>query len=59
MELETLIALNLNPKKVIMVGDEKQLPATVFSVNKDDTKYDRSLFERLVESGVEKTVLTV
>lgn len=36
-ELETLIALNHNPAKVILVGDEKQLPATVITNNHLDT----------------------
>jgi len=30
-ELELLIALQLNPNKVILVGDQKQLPPTVHS----------------------------
>ena len=30
-ELETLVALQLNPKRVILVGDNKQLPATVIT----------------------------
>ena len=59
IELETLIALNLNPERVILVGDEKQLPATVLSVNNKQTKYSRSLFERLVESGFQKSILYV
>jgi senataxin len=29
IELETLIPLQYNPKKVILVGDEKQLPPFV------------------------------
>ena len=47
-ELESLIALGVLPARVILVGDEKQLPATVMSKNHEETKYSRSLFERLM-----------
>jgi len=58
-ELETLIALGINPERVILVGDEKQLPATVISNNHEQTKFSRSLFERLLENEVEATMLKV
>lgn len=58
-ELETLIALGINPERVILVGDEKQLPATVISNDHEQTKYSRSLFERLLENEVEATMLKV
>jgi len=50
-ELTTLMPFVLNPKRVIFVGDHKQLPATIFSDNKDETLFGRSLFERLIEGG--------
>ena len=56
-ELETLIALQLNPKKVVLVGDNKQLPPTVMSKNHEATRFSRSLFERLLHCNIEKTML--
>lgn len=41
-----------NPKRAIIVGDHMQLPATTFSRNAKETRFDRSLFERLVDSDV-------
>ena len=32
-------------------GDLQQLPATIFNVSGRNTKYDRSLFQRLEEAG--------
>jgi senataxin len=43
----------------VFVGDHKQLPATIMSDNKDLTKYERSLFERLVDAGHPVVRLTV
>ena len=34
---------------MILVGDPKQLPAVVRSPDAKEAKYDRSLFERLME----------
>ena len=34
-----------------MVGDQQQLPATVFSKPARSVGYDRSLFQRLIETG--------
>jgi len=42
-----------------MVGDHMQLPATVFSDKADYNKYNRSLFERLLENGFQKHTLTI
>lgn len=58
-ELETLIAMKLKPERVILVGDNNQLPATVISKNHETTKYSRSLFERLLECELDKTMLKV
>ncbi|XP_075591167.1 uncharacterized protein LOC142598087 [Dermatophagoides farinae] len=49
VEASNLIPLKLDPKRVILVGDPKQLPATVFSVVALSLNYDRSLFQRLQE----------
>jgi len=51
VEPSTLAALQLSSSHAILVGDPQQLPATIFSVSGRNTKYDRSLFQRLEESG--------
>jgi senataxin len=48
IEPSTLIPFELGPKRVILVGDQNQLPATTFSENATLTKFSRSLFERLL-----------
>lgn len=47
VELSTLIPFKQNSKRIILVGDVQQLPATVFSKTSVDFEYDRSLFKRL------------
>jgi len=47
------------PKKVILVGDHNQLPATVFSENCHETGYSRSFFERMLATGIQQTMLTI
>lgn len=59
IEPSTLIPFQLSPKRVILVGDQNQLPATTFSENSNRTNFCRSLFERLLISGYEKTMLTI
>lgn len=59
IEPATLIPFELAPKRVILVGDQNQLPATTFSDNAHTTNFSRSLFERLLLSGYEKTMLTI
>jgi senataxin len=59
IEPSTLIPFNLRPRRIILVGDHNQLPATTFSSNSNDTKFSRSLFERLLQGGYEKTMLTI
>ena len=58
-ELSCLIPLDLNPKHVILVGDQQQLPATTFSENSKETGFARSLFERLYLAGTDKQMLTI
>ena len=52
IELETLIPLQHSPKRVILIGDPKQLPATTFSRNSDHTLFNRSLMQRILDNGV-------
>lgn len=59
VELTTLIPFMHEPNKVILVGDQKQLPATVFSENCHETGYSRSFFERMLACGIKKTMLTI
>lgn len=51
VEPATLAALQLGSSHAILVGDPQQLPATIFSLSGRNTKYDRSLFQRLEEAG--------
>ncbi len=47
VEAETLIALKTRPKKCLLIGDIKQLPATVISQKAERLKFGRSMMERL------------
>ena len=51
VEPASLSALRLGSRHAVLVGDPQQLPATIFNVSGRNTKYDRSLFQRLEESG--------
>jgi len=51
IEPSTLVALQLGSSHAILVGDPQQLPATIFSVSGRNTKFDRSLFQRLEDAG--------
>mmetsp|Transcript_3522 Transcript_3522/g.5297 ORF Transcript_3522/g.5297 Transcript_3522/m.5297 type:complete len:86 (+) Transcript_3522:317-574(+) len=59
VELNNLIPFEHNPNKVIMVGDQAQLPATTFSENAERTNYSRSLFERILQCGVDHVMLEI
>ena len=58
-ELMCLAPFHLNPVRVVLFGDHKQLPPTCFSCNADHTKLSRSLFERLLDAGMPLHTLTV
>lgn len=47
-ETQAIIPLQFGCKRLILVGDQKQLPSTVFSQLAIHHKFDQSLFERLV-----------
>lgn len=51
VEASALIPFKFRPNRVILVGDHRQLPATVISKKLLDVGYDRSLFQRFVENG--------
>ena len=59
VEPSVLIPFNLDPKRVILVGDQNQLPATTYSENAIETGFARSLFERLLQAGYQRTMLTI
>ncbi len=49
IEAETLIPFALDPKKCLLVGDTKQLPAIVLSQPAIELRFNRSLMWRLIE----------
>lgn len=58
VEASTLIPFKFKPSRVVLVGDHRQLPATVLSKKLVGIGYDRSLFQRLVENGSPVFLLT-
>lgn len=57
VELSTLIPLKFGCERLILVGDPKQLAATVFSETAIRLNYDQSLFKRFQEAGHEVIIL--
>ena len=57
IELATLIPLGMGCRRLVLVGDHKQLPATVFSLTAQSLGYGRSLFQRLQSTGYPISVL--
>ena len=57
VEVSSIIPLKYNCERLILVGDPKQLNATVFSRSAMKYNYDLSLFRRFQESGQEVTIL--
>lgn len=55
----TLIPLLTKVKKMILVGDHKQLQPTVMSTQANYTMYNRSIFERMTDLGVQPFLLNV
>ena len=47
VEMSTLIPLKYACRRLILVGDPNQLPATVFSDHAQKSNYEQSLFQRL------------
>eukprot|EP00903_Cladosiphon_okamuranus_P019598 g18024.t1 len=58
-EPSTLIPLSLGCKRLILVGDPRQLPATVISHRASRLRLEVSLFERLENAGYPVHMLTV
>ena len=55
LEPEALIPLKLGFSKLVMVGDHKQAPCTVFSTRARENGYQQSLFGRLVTCLTEES----
>ena len=58
-EPSILPALQLGSSHCVLVGDPQQLPATTFALSGRETKYDRSLFQRLEEGGHDVNMLNI
>ena len=58
-EPSLLIALRKKCRHCVMVGDPKQLPATIFSDSAKHKGYGRSMFERLMMTGQPSVLLNV
>ena len=54
-----ITVLNLGCKRLILIGDQNQLPATIFSKKCEKYNYNQSLFERLQKLGFPLYVLKV
>ncbi|EKX47588.1 hypothetical protein GUITHDRAFT_137364 [Guillardia theta CCMP2712] len=59
VEAGTLIPLLLGARRCILVGDPRQLPATVISQSSSAAIYQRSLFERLMSCNHPVALLNV
>ncbi|PHJ25439.1 rna-directed rna polymerase [Cystoisospora suis] len=59
VEISTLIPLRLGCRRLILVGDPRQLPATIFSRVAIQHRYSQSLFQRLEAAGHKVNMLSV
>lgn len=57
-EPSTIIPLKYDFEKIILIGDHKQLPATVFNEHNKKLGFDISLFERMMKNDVQSFTLT-
>ncbi|EER09622.1 splicing endonuclease positive effector sen1, putative [Perkinsus marinus ATCC 50983] len=58
VEMGTLIPLQMGCQRMVLVGDPKQLPATVFSATAERFGYGKSLFQRLQQSDFQVNLLS-
>ncbi len=56
-EPATLVPIVRGCRQLVLVGDHKQLPPTVISTHAEEMGLKKSLFERLIELGVNSTML--
>ena len=59
IEVQTLIPLKYECKRCVMVGDDRQLSATVISQSATRYEYQQSLFSRLRKCGVSVKVIQI
>ena len=59
IEVQTLIPLKYECKRCVMVGDDRQLSATVISHSATRYEYQQSLFSRLRKCGVSVKVIQI
>ncbi|KAJ3088732.1 hypothetical protein HK102_008076, partial [Quaeritorhiza haematococci] len=59
VEADTLIVLRNTVRSLVLVGDEKQLPATVISTEATSYGYDRSMFDRLKSMSFPSHLLNI
>ena len=57
-EPSALVPITRGCRQLVLVGDHKQLPPTVISKVAEEGGLSRSLFERLIECGLEAHMLT-
>ena len=58
-EISSLIPFIHSPERIILVGDQNQLPATCFANNAQDTNYSKSFYERLLNQGTPQVMLQI
>ncbi len=58
-EPSLLIALQTGVEKVMLIGDPSQLPATTLSSDSNKTLFNRSLFERFIDAGIQPYFLNI
>ena len=59
IEVQTLIPLKYECRRCVMVGDDRQLAATVISQSASRYEYQQSLFSRLRKCGVSVKVIQI
>ncbi len=57
-EPASLVPIVRGSRQIVLIGDHKQLPPTVISKRAEDGGLSRSLFERLIDMGIEPKLLT-
>lgn len=58
-EPNLLISLQTGVEKVLLIGDPRQLPSTCLSTDANNTFFNRSLFERLIDAGTHPYFLNI
>ncbi|RAH15488.1 MAG: hypothetical protein CMB56_003125 [Methanobacteriota archaeon] len=56
-ETATLVPIVRGARQLILIGDHQQLPPTIISRRAEEGGFSRSLFERLIDAGIEPLIL--